>query len=313
MISTDFYIDLPVGEKLKLHKNRWVPNRSVKNPKRVSIVSGTHGDELEGQYVCYLLGKWLNENRDAIDGIIDIYPSTNSLGIDSINRFFPFYSVDLNRNFPGSPSGYLPAKLSHAIVESIKGSDIAIDIHSSNIFLQEIPQVRISEENADILAPLAKELNIDFIWIHDSVTVLKSTLSHSLNSIGTKTLVVEMGVGMRVTKKYGEQLLFGILNLLYKQRVISIVPKFELKNPISTEHGEVFYINSPKAGLFVPLKEHCEEVKRGEVIGEIVNPLTGKSEKRISSPTSGLLFTLRAYPIVYEGSLIARIFNNSKI
>ena len=34
------------------------------------------------------------------------------------------------------------------------------------------------------------------------------------NSIGTPTLVAEMGVGMRITKKYGNQLVDGIFALM---------------------------------------------------------------------------------------------------
>ena len=43
-------------------------------------------------------------------------------------------------------------------------------------------------------------MNVEFVWIHESATVLESTLAHTLNMRGTKTLVVEMGVGMRITK-----------------------------------------------------------------------------------------------------------------
>ena len=43
---------------------------------------------------------------------------------------------------------------------------------------------------------------------------IESTFAHALNSIGTPTLVVEMGVGMRVTRAYGEQLTDGIFQLM---------------------------------------------------------------------------------------------------
>lgn len=314
MISTEFYIDLPVGEKLKLHKNRWFPNQSIGNPKRASIITGIHGDELEGQYVCYLLGEWLGNNPDKLTGIVDIYPSANPLGVDSIMRSFPFYDVDLNRNFPGNESGYVPAQLTHALVESVKGSDLAIDIHSSNIFLQEIPQVRISEEQAKKLIPMAKTLGVDFIWIHNAVTVLESTLSHALNSNGIPTLVVEMGVGMRITKEYGYQLFLGILHLLHDMGIISEAPEEKplSKRPLSTDKGEVSYLNANHSGIFIPEMDHCDTLKKGDLIGKVVDPLTATVKEEIISEVNGLLFTLRAYPVVYEGSLLARIFEKTK-
>ena len=48
--------------------------------------------------------------------------------------------------------------------------------------------------------PFVKLLNLDFIWVHEAATVLQSTIAHSLNSLGTPTLVVEMGIGMRITQ-----------------------------------------------------------------------------------------------------------------
>ncbi len=304
-----FTSQLPVGEKLSIKRTRFEPlNKKGKKLKRISIVSGIHGDELEGQLVIYLLAKWLNENSEKLNSIVDIYPAINPLGIDTITRSFPGYDVDLNRAFPGSENEFLPGQVVHALAQDIKGSDIAIDIHSSNIFLREIPQIRINKQFSKETLPLAKQLNCDFIWIHDAVTVLEATFSHTLNLLGTKTLVVEMGVGMRLTKEYGNQLLIGILNLMKKEKMIDCSEKFEIRKPFSSQKGEVFYINAPKSGLFVPSLDHCDIIEKNQKIGEIVNPLTGEVLSELFAPNGGILFTLREYPVVYEGSLLARIF-----
>ena len=79
------------------------------------------------------------------------------------------------------------------------------------------------------------------------------------------------------------------------------------KEPIISEDGEVSFINAGKSGVFVPCVEHWKNVRKGGHIGDILNPLTGEINERISSPTDGIVFTLREYPIVNEGSLIARI------
>ena len=79
------------------------------------------------------------------------------------------------------------------------------------------------------------------------------------------------------------------------------------KEPIISEDGEVSFINAGSSGVFVPAVEHWKDVKKGKHIGDILNPLTGEVAERILSPTDGIVFTLREYPIVSEGSLIARI------
>ncbi len=305
-----FSIELPVAEKLSIKRQRFTPPSGV-TKKRISIVSGTHGDELEGQYVCFLLGEWLRAHSDKISATIDIYPAINSLGIDSITRSIPFYEVDLNRIFPGDKNDYLPAQIADGVVEAIKGSEIAIDIHSSNIFLREIPQVRISKALAGELVPLAHKLNIDFVWIHDAVTVLESTFAHALNTLGTKTLVVEMGVGMRITQEYGKQLLEGLLHLLASEGFIDFDPP-PVRTPIDSEGGEVAYLNAESCGIFVPEFEHCQMIRKGDLLGRILDPLTGTIKQEVLAPIDGLLFTLRDYPVVYEGSLLARIFGENR-
>ena len=53
MIETIASVGLPVGEVLRIKKNRILPEDTEKNVGRISIVTGIHGDELEGQYICY--------------------------------------------------------------------------------------------------------------------------------------------------------------------------------------------------------------------------------------------------------------------
>ena len=307
MIETVASVGLPVDEKLMIQKNRLIPAKGLSgNEKRISIVTGTHGDELEGQYVCYELQRRIRENIGCLTGIVDVYPAINPLGIDSITRGIPGFDLDMNRIFPGSEDGSMPEYIASKIIEDLSGSAAVIDIHASNIFLEEIPQVRINELSRDTLVPLAKLLNTDYIWVHSSATVLESTLAYSLNVIGTPTLVVEMGVGMRITKNFGDQLVDGIFALMKKLGIWSgdvITPK----EPIISEDGEVSFINAGKSGVFIPCVEHWKNVKKGGHIGDILNPLTGEINERIFAPTDGIVFTLREYPIVSEGSLIARI------
>lgn len=309
VIEEVFSIDLPVGEQFRIQRCRYIP-KSGETIKRISIVSGIHGDELEGQYVCFLLGEWLRANPDKIIATIDIYPAINSLGLDSITRSVPFYDVDLNRIFPGSKNDFLPAQIADGVVNAMKGSEIAIDIHSSNVFLREIPQVRIAKSQEKSLVPLANKLNIDFVWVHDAVTVLESTFAHAMNTLGTKTLVVEMGVGMRLGKAYGHQLLDGLLNLMACEGFLAIEP-LDVRMPIQSHVGEVAYLNASSPGLFVPSIEHCQMIEKGSIVGQIVDPLSGVILDEVIAPIGGILFTLRAYPIVYEGSLVGRIFGEN--
>lgn len=308
-LETVISIGLPVVENMKIMKNRLQPENLNGNEKRICIVTGTHGDELEGQFVCFEVSRIIQEHPERLKGIVDIYPALNPLGIDSISRGIPMFDLDMNRIFPGSPDGAFAEQSANAVVNDIKGANMCIDIHASNIFLTEIPQVRINVNTADTLVPYAKNLNIDLVWVHSNATVLESTLAYSLNSINVPTLVVEMGVGMRITKSYCNQLIDGIFNLMVELGIWDDTPR-DVRKPIILQDGKVEFINAEASGIFVANIQHWSDVKKGDHIGDIVSPLLGKVLHRILSPCDGKLFTIREYPVVYEGSLIARIISS---
>ena len=306
MVQTVASIHLPVDEKLEIRKNRLAPLSPSGSEKRICIVTGVHGDELEGQFVCYELNRRLQEHPEWLTGIVDIYPAMNPMGIDSITRGIPMFDLDMNRIFPGNADGAVPEYIASQIIEDMKGADFVIDIHASNIFLQEIPQARISEITAETLLPYAKLLGLDFIWIHSASTVLESTLAHSLNMLDTKTIVVEMGVGMRITRAYGLRLVNGILNLM-KDQGLWQGPVDPVREPIVSSDGKVGFVNADASGIFVPCVEHWKAIEAGDPMGDILDPLTGQVKQHVTAPVSGMIFTLREYPVVYSGSLLARI------
>lgn len=308
MITTITSVGLPVDETLRIQKCRLMPkDHSGQNLKRISIVTGIHGDELEGQYVCFLLQQRIRAEMEKLSGVVDIYPSMNPLGMDSITRGIPAFDLDMNRLFPGNAEGDMTEYLAAGIIEDVLGSDVCIDIHASNIYLTEIPQIRINELHQDKLIPLAEKLNVDFIWVHGASTVLEATFAHSLNSRNVPTLVVEMGVGMRITPNYCEQLTEGIFGLMKSMGIWQGEVKSPRKPILSKKPEDVSYLNAPTAGVFVPCVKHWQKLKEGEKIGEIIDPLQGKVLTEICSPVNGILFTIREYPIVDEGSLIGRL------
>ena len=75
---------------------------------------------------------------------------------------------------------------------------------------------------------------------------------------------------------------------------------------------EVEFINAKASGIFMPCVDHLDAIKKGDSMGEILNSLTGEIEEKVISPCDGMIFTLREYPVVYEGSLIARVLGGVK-
>ena len=251
MIEEVVTVAMPVSEKIVIRKNRIMSENLDNRAKRLSIVTGIHGDELDGQYICYELNRRINEHIELLDGIVDIYPAVNPLGIESCTRGMPMFDLDMNRVFPGIENGATAEYLASKIVNDIIGSDMCVDLHSSNIFIKETPQVRVFDQFKDKLMSYAYLLNADFIWEYKINTVLEATLANSLNHLGVPTLVIEMGVGNRIEKSYGDQIIEGIFNLMCELGMWK-GKKTPVKKPMISTEGEITVIHAKVTGLFVP-------------------------------------------------------------
>lgn len=308
MIENIVTIKLNVDEELAIKKN----SLCAVNPetdKRIAIVTGIHGDELEGQYICYQLVKTITERMQNLKGRVDIYPAINPLGMESVSRAVPTSGLDMNKLFSaGEDLGSNSENIGKKVVEDIKGSDLCIDLHASNMFIREIPQVRIAPKNSDLLMKYAKKLNTDLVWLHESGAVGDGSLAQALNDAGVPVLAVEMGVGGRIDLIYCDQLLQGIFNLMHYFGIWS-EEEHGISNPVVAKDSSVHVVHSVGSGIFIPTAEHNMWLEKGSVIGEIVTPITGTKVQVITAPVSGVIFSLREYPIVYEGSVIARMLD----
>ena len=304
MMEEVFSIELPVGERLLIQKNV-IAGREPES-KRLTLVTGIHGDEFEGQYICYEVARRLKQDLSLLKGTVEIYPALNPLGLDVAQRNIPKVNMDMNRMFPGRENGTPFERVAAAIGGDLAGADMCLDVHASDIFVKEIPQVRVSEEFAERLLPYARLLNTDMVWLNASATVHESTLAHSMNMLGVPTLVIEMGVGSRIDRSYGNQVIEGIFNLLRHMGMWEGHVGNVQEPAISTD-GEVEFIRSKEVGVFLPAIAHNHYVKKGDKLGEIVSPLEGETLDEIIAQKGGLVFTLREYPLVREGSLLARI------
>ena len=255
MIEHVASVELPVDEKLKIEKYRWTPQPGRDGGKRFSVVTGIHGDELEGQYVCYEVGRTIREHP----------------------------------------------------VQDVAGSDMVLDIHASNAYLTEVPQIRINTIHKERLLPYARSTNVDLIWVHSNATVLESTFAYSLNSIGTPVLVIEMGIGMRITRSIGDQVTCGIFHLMHEMGIWEKDPG-PCKDPvISTDPDEICYLNAPRGGIYIADVRAGENVEKDQIVGRLVSPLTGEVFEKVRAPETGWMFTQRDYPLTAAGSLMGRI------
>lgn len=306
MIETVVSVDLMVEEELKVKKNRLAPDFPSDGDKRICIVSGLYGDELQGQYICYEVIRRIKMDFDKLAGIVDVYPSLNPMGLDSKTREIPGSGMDMNVLFPGSKSGALGEYTASCVFDDIQDADVCIDLHASNLYIHEVPQVRMNDDMVDELLPIAKCLNLDMIWVHPSTSVLNGSLAYSLNQVGVKTVVIESGVAYRINQEYCNRIVDGLFALMKNMDIWkgdTVLPK----NIGITYDDDITYINAESSGIFIPNVNVYDRVKKGDELGTIVNVITGSVEEVVFATADGMIFSIRDYPVIEEGSLLARL------
>lgn len=312
MIDTVVSVKLPVGEMLRIKKNRMMPDQLTGEEKRICLVSGIYGDELGGQYICGEIIRRMKENFELLSGIVDVYPAVNPLGLDARTRAVPISDMDYSTVFPGNINGGLEEYTAAKLVEELKGASCCIDIHSSNIFLQEIPQVRLNDDYGEELLRLSGLMNTDLVWVHPSATVNEGSLAYTMNKMGIPTLVTESGAAFRIEYEYCRQIIDGIFSVMTELGIWKGKQSCRKNVPVIRE-DDIYYLNCESSGLFVSYKKLKDHVKKGEIIGRIQNPLMGVAEEEVIAPTDGFLMTLREHPGVTEGSLVARVIGGNHL
>lgn len=106
-----------------------------------------------------------------------------------------------------------------------------------------------------------------------------------------------------------DQLVTGIQNLMFHMGIwTEAADTSSLKESIVSQGPDaVAFLNATVSGVFITELHNDVVVTKGETVGQIISPLTGDVLSNVVAPCNGLLFTIRAYPMVYEGSLLGRI------
>ena len=219
MIETVMTAQMPVGLPIKIKKNRLEPDTIQENMPRLSIVAGVHGDELQGQYICYELIRRIKEERENLKGIVDVYPCVAPMALEIRKRNAPG-ALDMNAMFPGSHHGHTIEYMAAEVIEDLKGSDFCIDIHSSDIFIRELPQIRVPENAGKKVTELAQKSGIPVLWMNsNSSSVWEGSLAYSLRRKGIPNLVIESGIALKIDYEYCKKVIDGIFQMMKELEV----------------------------------------------------------------------------------------------
>jgi uncharacterized protein len=279
----------PVGLSLEVIHGR--------NAGPVMFVSAAvHGDEVIGVEIVRRLLR--APQLKSLRGTLLVVPVVNSFGFLNRSRYLPDRR-DLNRCFPGHPSGSLGARLAHIfLTEVVLRCDFGIDLHSAAIHRTNLPQVRISPSDA-----VTRTMALAF----GPPVVLTSPLRDgSLRAVaasrGTPVLLYEAGEGLRFDEMAVRAGLAGILRVM---RARQMLPAKGISASRKMPHvcTSSSWLRAPVGGLLRTFRGEGEMVAPGDVLATISDPF-GKVEADVVAPHGGILIGRAILPVVNEGDAL---------
>lgn len=263
------------------------------------VSAGVHGDEVIGVEIVRRL---LNSRElDKIRGTLLVVPIVNTYGFLNHSRYLPDRR-DLNRCFPGSTRGSLAARLAERFMtEIVARSDLGIDLHSAAIHRTNLPQIRISPNNARMLE-LGQAFGAPVIL---TSAVREGSLRGGAAEAGVDVLLYEAGEGLRFDEMAVRAGVSGILRVM---RHVQMLPRKRSATPRakSLRCARSRWVRAPVGGLLRTYRREGDIVTQGEVLGAVADPF-GETDVDLMASMDGIIIGRAVMPIVNEGDALFHI------
>ncbi len=286
---------------------------STAEPPKLALVSGLHGNELNGIFALSRLASVLRgvaagtHARQRLRGRVVIIPAVNVLGVNTHSRRWPFDQTDINRMFPGYAAGETTQRIAGAVLAATRDAQYRVDIHSSNLDFEEVPQVRLYDPTPEERT-MAALFGLPAVVERRPNRIFTSTLGHAWRASGGSTFVIQAGHAGSLQTNHCERLFQALVAFLYRTGLLEGIE-------MSEEDEDIHYFGldrnlsliSEHAGFFVSKLEVGKWVHAGDVIGLVYDGFTGELRAEPRTPVSGLLSGIRRQPLLCEGDLLARM------
>lgn len=269
---------------------------------RLLITAGIHGDE--GPWGAWAIHKLLNRIQlDELKGSIRIIPVTNPLAMQADKRNAPVDQLDLNRSFPGDPSGSYTERIAYVLAnDGLANIDYVIDLHGGgswcvNSFVFEM------EGGTD----LSFSFPAPFIVNAPSRTVTLTGYAQSRGAVGAG---VEMGGRSQFESQWADKIADGLFRALVKTGIVEPrIPPSNIDKPISLKPSTV--LRPTTGGVFIPTLDASQIgtfVPEGTLLGQVLHPATHDVIEEFRAPfAKTALMLLRPFVTPIEGGAMTYV------
>jgi len=295
----------------------------------VTMLSGIHGDEIEGPLTLQGMAQQLD--ADDIQGCLVLLPSINLPGLQAGTRGSPLDSRDLDRCFPGNATGSISDRVAFEIFERfIRPADLVVDLRSGGSALrfalsaavrfagnQPEPAHRLADYgHSKALAQSqarqqASEAAMIAFGAPNSVrfpfSAPNSCLQAAAEAASVAYLQTELGGGGGTSTDTLAAAQTGCYNLLRHTQLLQ--GDIELRATRMLEVPDAsFYLHATRRGMLQPHARLGQELHRGDPLLSMINlEDSGAIPHVMRVPRNGVLLALRDQGATEPGDLLAII------
>ncbi|TNJ45377.1 succinylglutamate desuccinylase/aspartoacylase family protein [Tamlana fucoidanivorans] len=274
--------------------------RSKKPGPTVLFTAGIHGDEVNGvEIVRQLIAKGINQPKI---GTIICMPVINVFGFINLKREFPD-GRDLNRVFPGSPTGSLAGRVAHKLIHDvIPHVDLIVDFHTGGSGRFNAPQLRYLKKDT-YLNDLAKIFGAPFVLYSKN---LSKSFRATCSKLGKPLLLFEGGKSFHIDEVVTNSGVNGSKRLLKHLGMLKTVFKSTRPKNACVFIEESKWLRAKYSGMFKANTSIGAYVEKDDILGNITDPY-GKFNYFVRARYTGYIINVNESPIVYQGDALFHI------
>jgi predicted deacylase len=153
---------------------------------------------------------------------------------------------------------------------------------------------------------LANLFGLPFVVTRKPEPVDTATLNYNWQLSGTNAFSIYTSATDNIDEKSASQAVSSVLRFLTRMGIIKYNCHSGYIASVIEEHS-LMPIRSSVSGIYRPLKHPGDEVKYGEIISEIIDPMEGEVISQVTAPSDGIIFFAHTKPLVIQNCVVYQL------
>ena len=245
-------------------------------------------------------GDLKDPQRSIPRGTLLAVPIVNVHGFIEQSRYLPDRR-DLNRSFPGSPTGSIAARLARTFLDNVVlKSNFGIDLHTGAIDRANLPQIRGDMDDPDI-AEMAHAFGAP---VAVNASMRDGSLRACAAQNGIPVMVYEAGEALRFDEL---SIRAGVRGIVQVMRRLGMLPELKRGGRTRTVVARTTrWVRAPSSGVVVSTVALGSRVREGDQLAVICDPL-GDFEEAVVAPFEGIVIGAGRKPLAHEGDALFHV------